>query len=105
MKHTALQKRTITAVRKWCKDSGLRLVNGVSHVHPRAYVVARVAPSCLIVSVPDCDREPQVRGMDKFNRCDTIHKFDSDLEQGDWCSTAYVSTPSSGEKVAIKVQA
>jgi hypothetical protein len=100
MSETALRRRTSSAIRKWCAAQKMNLLSSLCHVVPRGYVVARIAPRCIVVAVPDCDREPQVRGLSGFI---TISKFDGELRQGDWCSTAYVSTQGCGESVAIKV--
>jgi len=76
-------------------------IRGVRHVHPRAYIIAKPAPKCIVVAKPWMDSEPQVREIDRLHGTDIIHDFDESLKAGDWCATGYVSTPTSGWTCAI----
>ena len=81
-------------------------VRSVSHVFPRAYVVAKVAVSCIVIAFPWQDAEPQVRDLDKecggFQWC---RDFDMSLKAGDWCAVGYVCMPGHQTHVAVPVSA
>lgn len=101
---TAAQRRTRMAFYRWLKkDKPEQSVEGIRHIHARAYVVGHAAPGCLVVATPWVDSEPQCRDFDKGNPLGIIRRFDQSLKAGDWCATAYVSAPGIGERVAIPV--
>lgn len=89
------------AIREWFEKHERKTVISVRHVHPRAYVVARVAAKCLIVSKPWVDAEPQVAEHEMAFPTDTVHVFDETLDQGDWCMTGYVASAGCGQPVAV----
>ena len=61
----------------------------VSHIHPRAYCIAKPAAYCAVFMVPTCDRESQV----SESECDVVNNAScADVKMGDWCSVAYVMT-------------
>lgn len=99
-----LKKAAAAAVRAWCKKNG-RAADSVRHVHPRAYVVGKPAPLCLVVARPWQDSEPQCKDFDKRHPLDVLHRFDPSLDAGMWCSTAYVVTAGCGETVAVPFDA
>ena len=101
---TKLRKAAADAVRQWCKKTG-KPATSVRHVHPRAYVVGKAAPLCLIVAVPWQDSEPQCQDFDRRNPIRMIWKFDDSLQAGMWCATAYVVTGTCGENVAVPIGA
>ena len=96
-----LKKAAIRAVRKWCEENGYQ-AKEIRHVHPRAFVIGKAAPKCLIVSRPWQDSEPQCQEFDKANPLDIIRTFDHRLDAGMWCATAYVVTDFGGDTVAIR---
>ena len=79
-----------------------RDVRGLRHVFPRAYVIARPAPKCLVVARPWMDSEAQVKDWNQLHGCDVLHDFDWTLQAGDWCATAYAYTSTGGWTVAVK---
>ena len=99
-----LTKAAAEAVRAWCAKHG-KPAETVRHVHPRAYVVGRAAPMCLVVSVPWQDSEPQVREHDRQYPLDVLHTFDASLDAGMWCATAYVVRGGTQETVAVPFDA
>jgi len=88
-------------VRRWLKQQKVAVV-GLSHIHHRAYVIARPAPMCLVVAVPWMDMEPQLRALGIDSGVNVVRRFDDALRAGDWCATAYVQTATCGESVAVK---
>lgn len=99
-----LKKAAADAVRAWCVKNG-KPAEIVRHVHPRAYVVGRAAPYCLVVSVPWQDSEPQVQEDDRRYPLDVLHTFDAALDAGMWCATAYVVRGGVQETVAVQFDA
>lgn len=101
---TKLEQATSLAIRKWCEAQGLT-VKKLGIIYPRAYVVARPAPLCLIIARPPMDNTvPYWRELNRGHVSDgsaTCHTFDEDLKVGDWCSIAYVLTEEWGGHVAI----
>lgn len=100
---SVLQRKASAAVRCWAQGKG-KTVQAVKHVHPRAYVIGRTAPGCLIVCVPWQDSEPQCRDFDRRNPMSSIYLFDDDLKAGDWCATGYIVTPGACETVAVRFE-
>ena len=102
---TTKQKReAAAAVKAWCKKNKIKLVGEVRHVHPRSYVIGRVAPLCLIVAECWADSEPQMLELTRQHPLTTVHTFDPSLKTGDWCITAYISTLGTGERVAVPIK-
>ena len=105
---TALKRRCIAAVKKFCASKKYVLEREPCHVIPRAYVVCRMAPGALAVAIPNVDAAPMVRAFEKEPRMwggTTMHGdcFDTDLIAGDWCTVAYVCVKDRGQwHVAIK---
>ena len=105
---TKLEQMTKKAILAFMKKETSRVVTGVRHIYPRAYVLSRCAPSCLLIACPPQDAEPQIKNLhkaDSFKLVDggTICRlFDDSLRAGDWCSVAYVSSGSASETVAVK---
>ena len=100
---TALQRKAIAAVRAWATSQGMK-VQEIRHIHPRAYVIGRVAPMCLIVAVPWQDSEPQCMDFDRRNPLSIIHTFDGSLQAGDWCAAGYIVTSGGSETVAVRFE-
>lgn len=99
-----LQRRATAAVRAWCDRKGIKPA-AISHVYPRAYVIGRAAPQCLVVAAPWPDASPHLQEFARANPLNTVHTFDASLDAGAWCTLAYVSTPTRGEFVAMPVVA
>jgi len=97
-----LIKAATKAIRDWCRDTG-EPAEQIRHVHPRAYVVGRAAPLCLIVAEPWVDSEPQCQEFNRLNPLATVHRFDARLDAGMWCTTGYVVRNDCSETVAIPV--
>lgn len=97
---TKEQKHAKALILNWCKAQKMS-VQAVAHIYPRVYVIARTAPQCLIVSRPWQDAEPQVKRQQQEHPVSMVRLFDSSLRTGDWCVTAYICTPSSGQDVAV----
>lgn len=94
------RKALLAYVRKEHHDA-----QSVSHIHPRAYVVGKVASSCLIVSYPPMDSSNLLKSMQKdlpTDSINTIRDFDESLGMGDWCTIGYVCRMGCQETVAIK---
>ena len=102
--NTKLKKAAAAAVRDWCKKNG-KPAKAIRHVHPRAYVIGRAAPLCLVVTAPWQDSEPQCRDFDKQNPLSILRTFDAKLDAGMWCATAYVISDGCGETVAVQFDA
>jgi len=94
---SAFARATITAIRKEAFANHDAI--SVSHIHPRAYCVAKPAPCCAVFAVPSCDFEPQVRDKQSvIIRNGTA----SASVVGGWYSLAYVmSRCGSGEPRVI----
>ena len=102
---TNLEKMTKKAIIAFIEKKTSRVVTGVRHIYPRAYVLSRCAPSCLLIACPPQDAEPQLKELHKSRDFDGGHMcrlFDESLHAGDWCSVAYVSSSGIGETVAVK---
>lgn len=99
-----LKKAAADAVRDWCKKTG-KPAEKVRHVHPRAFVLGKAAPLCLIVTRPWQDSEPQCAEFDKAHPLDVLHTFDPALTAGMWCATAYVVRGGVQETVAVRFDA
>lgn len=100
---TKLEQMTRTAIREFMQRETSRIVQKVSHVYPRGYVLCRPAAACLIVALPIQDAEPHMKRLkQKGDNSTIVHLFDDELKAGDWCSLAYVSCGSTGEHVAVK---
>lgn len=95
-----LKKAATAAVANWCKKAKKPAIT-IRHVHPRAYVIGRAAPRCLVVAVPWQDSEPQLRDFDRAHPLQVIHTFDDALDAGQWCATAYVVRDGIQETVAV----
>lgn len=105
VRKSALQRRVEIAIRAWHhehKSDQWDEARGVSHIYPRAYVLAKLAPQCVILAIPECDAEPQLQGPTYFG-FQWCRRFDDSLVTGGWCSVAYLSTDGCGEHVAIPV--
>lgn len=99
---TKLERLTKQSVTAYAKKLGRNVV-GVSHIYPRAYVLARPASGCLVVACPPSDAEPQIKnGPWRGDGSKTVRTFDDRLMAGDWCSVAYVmSACGIGEPIAV----
>ena len=73
--------------------------------YPRAYVVGRAAPLCLVVTRPWQDAEPQCQEFDRKHPLSVLHTFDPALDAGMWCATAYVVRAGCSETVAVRFDA
>lgn len=100
---TKAQSEARAAVMQWCRARQMKLVSRIRHVHPRAYVIGRASPNCLVVAVPWMDAEPQMQAFTRDNGLTTFSDFDSSLKAGSWCITAYVRTATSGMRIAIAI--
>ncbi len=104
---TVLQRKCRAALKQWTQDRRDREVCGIRHVHPRAYIVAQVASSCLVVACPPCDAEPHLREMNQKlgykGGMTVVRTFEKGLTTGDWCTIGYVCVPGCQETVAIPV--
>jgi hypothetical protein len=101
---TKQQREAVVAVKAWCKKNKIKLVGEVRHVHPRSYVIGRVAPACLVVAECWADSEPHMLELTRQHPLTTVHTFDPSLKTGDWCITAYISTSGAGERVAVPIK-
>lgn len=88
---TAHQRRVKAAAVAWMKKRGKR-VTAVHHIYPRAYVIGRAAPGCLVAASPWMDAEKHMAAWVSANPLNTVHLFDEGLVAGGWCSLAYVVT-------------
>lgn len=104
MAHSKLKSAAKAAVAAWCAKNGMP-AKQIRHIYPRAYVVGRAAPLCLVVTRPWQDAEPQCREFDRKHPLAVLHTFDPALDAGMWCVTAYVVTAGSGETVAVRFDA
>lgn len=106
MKHNALASRVVAAMLKYHRAKYPRVViRSVRHIYPRAYVIAKPAPLCLVVVMPWVDAEPHMRDWEKSYGSTMLmsDSFDETIQSGDWCSVAYVATDTGGKSIAIKV--
>jgi len=72
----------------------------VRHIFPRAYCVAKTAPSCAVFAIPWQDAEEQIR-KPEHSSYETVYQNVGNVKAGDWCSLAYVVSPSSAETFVI----
>ena len=102
---TQLERRCRRAITAWCRAHDIAMTCRAAHVRPRAYVLGRAAPMCLVVAAPWVDSDPLCARFDKENPLMLVSVFDESLRGGDWCTTAYVSRDSCGGNIAIPVVA
>lgn len=106
---TRAQSHTKVAITQWVERTLKRKVTGVRHIHPVAYVVAKMAPMCLLVAVPWETAESQVRSHTRLYPYETLRLFHEDLATGSFCQIAYVCSNKNGswsqEHVAIPLEA
>ncbi len=92
-------------IKAWCKNEGIKLTGKLRHVYPRAYVIGRAAPRCLVYATPWMDAEPQIQSMRTAliakSGLGTANVFDELLNSGDWCAVAYVITAGWSAPVAV----
>lgn len=82
----------------------MKLTSRPRHVYARGYVLAKLAPQCLIVVRPWMDAEPHLQKWDRAHAPHVwVRQFDESLNVGDWCITAYVCRSGSQETVAIPI--
>jgi hypothetical protein len=72
----------------------------VCHIFPRAYCVAKPAPSCAIFVIPWQDAEKQVR-KPEYSSSESVYQNVKNVQVGDWRAIAYVSTVTSGQTYVI----
>ena len=99
-----LKKAAADAVRAWCKKNG-GAATVVRHIHPRAFVIGKAAPRCLIVSRPWQDSEKNLQEFDRAHPLVVLHTFDASLDAGLWCATDYVVRGGVQETVAVRFDA
>jgi hypothetical protein len=99
MTRTEFEARQI--IGQWLSKHKIKPVGKLRHVHPRCYVIGYAAPGALIVAHPWMDSEQQTQAFDMKNPLTVVRRFDASLKPGDWCATAYVSTATYGEQVAV----
>lgn len=80
-------------------------VNGVRHIYTRAYVLAKLAPQCIVVAYPWQDSEPHLRSPELDRGFTSVNDFDPTLETGHWCALGYITTPHSGSHAAVALSA
>lgn len=102
-----LQKKTAKAIREFFGKKNRVTVHKISHIYPRAYVLARPASNCIIVACPPQDAEPHLKQVRTIvaspeDGSRAVYVFDKSLKAGDWCSVAYVVTETTQECVAVK---
>jgi len=85
----------------WCKKNKIEAIS-IRHIFPRAYIVAKPAPSCIVVAMPWQDAEKQVRDS-RYSSYNTVHTFEDNLNAGDWCSVAYVARNGMQAQVAVSL--
>lgn len=91
-----------TAIERWWAKHGNReRVGRVRHVHARGVVVGYAAPLCLVVRLDGRESEKHMREWQRKYPLSTVHKFDTNLREGDACYYGYVSTGTGGEPVAV----
>jgi hypothetical protein len=72
----------------------------VCHIFPRAYCVAKPAPSCAIFVIPWQDAEKQVR-KPEYSSSESVYQNVKNVQVGDWRAIAYVNTVTSGQTYVI----
>ena len=72
----------------------------VSHIFPRAYCVAKPAPSCAIFAIPWQDAEKLVR-KPEYSSYETVYKNVGNVQAGDWRAIAYIATVFNAEPYVI----
>lgn len=97
---TRVELDRLRTLGKTIKNNSWDKVERVSHITPRAFCVAKTAGYCAVFAVPTCDREPEV-GENPFTTVQ--HKSCLEVQTGDWCALAYVSTQSSGQPVVLEI--
>ena len=102
-KSTLDKKQAVEAVKLWSKSKGIKLTSEPTHIYPRAYVIAKIRNSELIVAAPWMDAEPQCVTDAKANPVIKTGDFDEGLKPGDWCILAYITYQNIGTIVAIPV--
>ena len=96
---TKLQIETKKAIKLWCKKNKLQ-VKSIRHIYPRAYLLAKLASACILVSTPYQDAEKHMRDKE-YSSYNTINYFESTLQVGDWCGVAYICMDGIQTNVAI----
>jgi hypothetical protein len=103
---TNLEKLTVLGIKAFVKKNGVKKINYVGHLYPRAYVIARPSSGCIIIATPPVDAEPQIKKLNqKINSAidysQVCYSFCDSIKSGDWVSCAYISTSGGGKNVAI----
>lgn len=102
-KQTQQRKAAAQAVKAWCEAQGIE-VQQIAHIYPRAYVLGKAAPRCMVLAVPWQDSEPLCKALDKLRPLQLISLFDEGLAAGMWCAAAYVVSPGAGQMVAVRFE-
>jgi len=99
-----VRKRLIAWVNAHEQTRGLK-AGSVRHIHTRCYVLAKIAPGCIVVAYPWVDSEQHLQDFDRRAGAKTVNLFDEALDAGDWCSMGYVMTRpfTYGQPVAIQL--
>ena len=92
-------KRTKALAWAVARSKGKQLLS-ISHLHMRAYCLAKPAAHYALFVVPSIDREPQVK-VDPYIYVQ--NETAATVKEGDWARTAYLQTESSGQCYVLEV--
>jgi hypothetical protein len=100
---TILERKARSAILSFCKSKGHK-VQRVRHIHPRAYVLARFAPSAIVIGFPWQDSEPHPRELERAMGTNSriSNMFEAGIRPGDWVSIGYVVGQHGTWTVAVK---
>jgi hypothetical protein len=97
---SAYSKAELERIRK----VALKIVPGaksVSHIHPRAYCIAKPAACCAVFVVPEIDSVPLLQKTPNASS-DIVRDNVSEVRVGDWCILAYISSELGGGMAVIE---
>lgn len=94
----------VTAIRRYCKARGWKIIRPVRHIHTMAYVVGYAASQCLVIACAWPQSEKHLRDWDRKYPLRTVNEFDPTLKAGDWCHVGYVTTHGSQQLVAVPIK-
>lgn len=99
MNTSPYSKSIIRAIKAAAKKQ-VKNCQSACHIFPRAFCVAKTAPSCAVFAIPWQDAEEPIR-KPEYSSYETVYQNVKGVKAGDWCALAYVVTPSSSETYVI----
>lgn len=103
MSDTKMIRHARSVIKRYFKERQFYKQYKITTITPRCFVVGR-SQKHLMVSRPYLDYPEHLAMFVKQGPVLKLTTFDKRLEAGDWCIVTYVSTRTSGEIWAIKLE-